>query len=133
MAAPAPAAVDRWTPAETAGHGAAGVDRFDLAAVAADVALVDAARVDRLRRYRIPKVTPDGTCSLPNDLEPEPFELAGERALHRLRCAALSPWTRWAAFWLFARRTAAVPLRARPQLTAVTHARGKPPAAELRG
>ena len=31
--------------------------------------------VDAIRAYKIPRVTEDGTCSMPNDLEPEPFQL----------------------------------------------------------
>lgn len=38
-------------------------------------ASVDASTAEKLTVWRIPKITPEGTCSRPGDLEPEPFSL----------------------------------------------------------
>ena len=69
----------------------AGADRpcapFDLAqlvaAAPAAVAALGAEARGRLTRYRVPRVTEDGTCSRPGDLLPEPFDLLA--AVHGLR------------------------------------------------
>jgi L-methionine (R)-S-oxide reductase len=34
-------------------------------------------RVEALRKFKIPRITEDGTCSRPDDLEKEPFDLLG--------------------------------------------------------
>lgn len=38
-------------------------------------ASVDAATAEKFTVWRIPKITPEGTCSRPGDLDPEPFNL----------------------------------------------------------
>ena len=32
--------------------------------------------MDRFYRYKVPKLSPDGSCSLPGELEKEPYDLA---------------------------------------------------------
>ena len=60
---------------------------FDLAQLVAQapaaVAALGAEARGRLTRYRVPRVTEDGTCSRPGDLLPEPFDLLA--AVHGLR------------------------------------------------
>lgn len=79
--------VTRFTHTELAALAAArapAANPVDLAALvaAAPAAVAAAAPADllALTRYRVPRVTEDGTCSRPDDLLPEPFDLLA--ALH---------------------------------------------------
>jgi L-methionine (R)-S-oxide reductase len=86
--------VTRFTHAELATLAAerpSAANPVDLAALvaAAPAAVAAASPADllALTRYRVPRVTEDGTCSRPDDLLPEPFDLLA--ALHGATAAAV--------------------------------------------
>lgn len=59
-----------------------------LAAAPAAVAAASPSQLAALVTYRVPRASPDGTCSRPDDLDPAPFDLLA--AVHGTTLAALT-------------------------------------------